>query len=93
MCIYLDYYNTIQCQCNRYNWYNVYCSRYLTTELKYVDSSKVALHGTGIGGWISGSLLALDNEQPDPVLSCVILQSPIVDWSSYSKKHAIKLLC
>ena len=63
------------------------CSRFLTSQLKYVDASKVALHGTGLGGWISGSLLALDNEQPDPVVSCVILQSPIVDWSSYSKKY------
>ena len=64
----------------------LYSYRFLTKELKYVDSSKVALHGTGIGGWISGSLLALDNEQPEPVISCVILQSPIVQWSSYSKK-------
>ena len=65
----------------------LYSSRFLTTELKYVDSSKVALHGAGLGGWISGSLLALDREQSEPMVSCAILQSPIVDWSSYSKNQ------
>ena len=64
---------------------NVSNSRYLATQLEYVDGSKVALHGAGIGGWISGSLLAMDSEESSPVLSCVILQSPIVDWKNYGK--------
>ena len=59
--------------------------RYLATQLKYVDGGKVAVHGTGIGGWISGSLLAMDSEDSSPVISCVILQSPIVDWEKYGK--------
>jgi len=65
--------------------------RYLVDEFSFIDSSKIGVHGTRYGGFISGLLLAKDAQSRSPIIKCAITQSPIVDWKNYdaffTEKH------
>ena len=49
----------------------------------FVDSSKIGIHGTRYGGFISGLLLAKDAQSGAPIIKSAITESPIVDWKNY----------
>ena len=59
--------------------------RQLTSELSYVDPSKVAIFGSELGGWMAGSILIKDHQSLFPVVKCAILQSPIAQWNDHGK--------
>ena len=63
--------------------------RDLTSELKFVDPARVAVHGEGVGGWMAGAILARDRQSLAPVIKCAILQSPVADWSLHGKMSSI----
>lgn len=65
--------------------------RHLVETFSFVDSSKIGIHGTRYGGFISGLLLAKDAQSESPIIKCAITESPIVDWKNYdaffTEKH------
>ncbi len=60
-------------------------SRYLVSELKFVDRTKVGVVGEGVGGYTAGMVMADDMESAQSITKCAILISPVVDWRSYGK--------
>ena len=65
--------------------------RYLVDQNSFIDSSKIGIQGAHYGGFLIGRVLEKDAMSSNPLISCAIMQNPIVEWRNYGTLHVAKL--
>ena len=65
--------------------------RYLVDQNSFIDSSKIGIQGAHYGGFLIGRVLEKDAMSSNPLISCAIMQNPIVEWRNYGTLHVVKL--
>jgi len=58
--------------------------KYLSDNIKYIDSDKMCVWGWSYGGYVAGMMMAEDRES---LLSCGISVSPVTQWQHYDTAY------
>ena len=65
-------------------------NRHLVDQNSFIDSSKIGIQGANYGGFITGRVLEKDALSFNPLISCAIMESPLVDWKNYGNINVLQ---